>query len=147
MRLVAAALLLALAGKWQGMRCKPELRRCGTAGAGCRRPREAAGACAADACAAPTLPFMPAGAQLVHCAGAGSAAYDEAELVREVEAAAAVAGAAAEPAIPIAPAAPTFTPLVPTKAEVICMDGAAPAIKLNTANCVARYTPVYKAMR
>lgn len=95
----------------------------------------------------PNPASLPAGAQLVSCADAGSAAYDESELVREVEAAAAMVGAAAEPAIPIAPASPTFTPYVPIEAAVICMDGVAPAIKLNKANCVARYTPVYNAVR
>ncbi len=95
----------------------------------------------------PTLPSLPPGAQLVRCGDVGSAAYDEAELVREVEAAAVVSGAAAEPAIPIAPAAPTFTPYVPTKADVICMDGNAPALKLNKENCVGRYAPVYEAVK
>lgn len=58
-----------------------------------------------------------------------------------------MSGATAEPAVPIAPASPTFTPYVPIKAEVICMDGNAPALKLNKDNCVGRYTPVYEAVR
>ena len=143
MRAATALLLLALAGEWLCAPCKQ----------GWPAPEQqlppAVGARAAAVAGAPTRsppPRPPApGAQLAHAGKFRVTSEDEAGLVEEVAAAAAIA-TGAEPAVPIGPAAPTYTPYVPTKAEVICLDGLAPAIKLTPANCVARYTPVYDAV-